>query len=283
MNKISGVSHGLISALVLLLGLTACSTMPEKSTTITTTLQDGPPPFPVMVAQIQNASPKYEPKSTYGNPAVYEIQGKRYYVMDSAKGYSKIGMASWYGTKFHGKLTANHEHYDMLAMTAASPTLPLPTYVRVTNLENGRQVVVKVNDRGPFCEDRIMDLSYAAAKKLGYAEKGTAKVKVEAIIFEEPNKAPGKTPLMLADNNLRPPAERKLYVQVGAFQQIHTAQQVKAKVTHLTHQSARIETVNLNDKTLYRVQVGPLQDLQKSTVVNQLLQQGYSHLVAVFS
>ena len=274
MIKISTISRLVVSSLAILLGLTACSTMPgqSKPTTTTTAAKDGPPAFAVDVSQLKDAVPKYEPKCAYGN-GVYTALGKQYTVMDSAKGYSKVGIASWYGTKFHGKLTSSHEPYDMLAMTAASPTLPIPTYVRVTNLENGKQVIVKVNDRGPFANDRIMDLSYAAAKKLGYADKGTAKVKVEAITFDDPN----ASPTILAKK------DKQLYVQVGAFQQMTKAQQVKIQVAQLTHQSARIEPLTTNDKTLYRVQIGPLRDLQKSSIVDQLQQQGFNNTITISS
>lgn len=274
MIKITTISRLVASSLVIPMCLTACSTMPGKQSGVTVSLRDGPPPYPVDVTRIKDATPKYEPKCPYGNPAMYTALGKHYYVMDSAKGYNKVGVASWYGSKFHGKLTSSHEPYDMLAMTAASPTLPIPTYVRVTNLENGKQIIVKVNDRGPFANDRIMDLSYAAAKKLDYVDKGTAKVKVEAIHFDLPNTP--AAPVTLAKN-------RQLYLQVGAFQQMVKAEQVKIKVAQLTHQSARIETINKNDKTLYRVQVGPLRDLQKSDLVTQLQHLGFSNTMMVLS
>lgn len=283
--KITTISRLIASSLAIVLALTACSTMPGKSQpTIASTAKDGPPPFPVDVSQLQNAVPKYEPKCNYGNPPMYTIVGKHYYVMDSAKGYSQVGMASWYGTRFHGKPTSSREPYNMLAMTAASPTLPIPTYVRVTNLENGRQVIVKVNDRGPFADGRIMDLSYAAAKKLGYADKGTAKVRVEAITVDGPN----DQPVMLAKNDPVKPAAapentKQLYLQVGAFQQKAKAQQVQIQVAQLTHQTARIEPITLNDKTLYRVQIGPLRDLQKTDVVEQLQQQGFSKPISIIS
>lgn len=260
------------SSLVILFGLTACSTMPGQQPTVKTSSKDGPPPFPVDVSQLKDAVPRYEPKSHYGNND-YAALGKHYYVMDSAKGYDQIGMASWYGSKFHGRLTSNHETYDMLAMTAASPSLPLPTYVRVTNLENGKQVIVKVNDRGPFASSRIMDLSYAAAKKLGYAEKGTARVRVQAIeVLAQ------KEPRANAHASSAP---KQLYLQVGSFRQMAKAEQVKAKVTQLTHHTARIETVTTNDKPLYRVQVGPLRETQKSNIATQLQHQGFTNAVPV--
>lgn len=131
--------------------------------------------------KIQDATPKVEPKSRGGNPESYSVFGKRYKVMKSAKGFKERGDASWYGTKFHGRLTSNGERYDMYKMTAAHKNLPLPTYVQVTNLDNGKKVVVRVNDRGPFHKGRVIDLSYAAATKLGILKKGTGRVEVEAI------------------------------------------------------------------------------------------------------
>lgn len=147
---------------------------------------DGAPSGYFNAHSVPEAVPKAESRSKYGNPTSYRVGRKRYYVMKDAKGYDKKGYASWYGRKFHGQRTSSRERYDMYSMTAASTTLPIPTYVRVTNLENGRSVVVKVNDRGPFHSRRIIDLSYAAAKQLGYAHKGTAYVQVTAIGAQKP-------------------------------------------------------------------------------------------------
>ena len=144
---------------------------------------DGPgAPYKDQTAMaVPDAVPRAEPLSKYGNPESYTVYGKTYNVMPSSLGYREIGYASWYGRKFHGRRTSSGEIYDMYAMTAAHRTLPLPTYVRVRNLDNGREAIVRVNDRGPFHSDRIIDLSYAAATKLGLVEAGTAKVEVEAI------------------------------------------------------------------------------------------------------
>lgn len=120
-------------------------------------------------------------KSTAAKQKTYYVKGRAYHVLNSAQHYNKVGMASWYGAKFHGKRTSTNERFDMYAMTAASPELPLPAYVKVTNLENGKHVIVKINDRGPFRKNRILDLSYMAAKKLGFSGKGTAMVRVAAI------------------------------------------------------------------------------------------------------
>jgi len=133
--------------------------------------------------EIIDAVPAPVTLARYGNHTPYNVLGKRYYLLPTAKGYAESGIGSWYGEKFQGQPTSTMEPYDLYAMTAAHKSLPLPTYVRVTNLENNRSAIVKVNDRGPFVDDRVIDLSYAAAVKLGYAEKGTARVKVEAITF----------------------------------------------------------------------------------------------------
>jgi len=133
------------------------------------------------LSDIPDAVPKVEPKSKYGNPKSYVVFGRRYYPKASSKGYVKRGLASWYGKKFHGRRTSNGERYNMYAMTAAHKTLPLPTYVRVTNLRNGRSTVVRVNDRGPFHGNRIIDLSYSAARKLGMAAKGVEMVEIRTI------------------------------------------------------------------------------------------------------
>lgn len=137
--------------------------------------------IPADIALTPDAEVRDEPLSRYGNPDSYEVFGKRYFVLDSARGYRERGGASWYGKKFHGRRTSSGEAYDMYEMTAAHRTLPLPSYVRVTHLGNGRSAIVRVNDRGPFHEDRIIDLSYAAAARLGLTEKGHARVEVEAL------------------------------------------------------------------------------------------------------
>jgi rare lipoprotein A len=133
------------------------------------------------VASIPDAEPRPEERSRYGNPEEYEVLGRTYRVLSTSTGYEAEGMASWYGPEFQGRRTSSGEPYDMYAMTAAHTSLPLPTYVEVTNLENERRVVVRVNDRGPFHEDRIIDLSYVAAWKLGMIGRGTARVRVRAL------------------------------------------------------------------------------------------------------
>jgi rare lipoprotein A len=170
------VLGGRITVLVALAGLlglfSGCSSGPAK---------DSAPGGAPDLAGIPDAVPKVEPKSKYGNPESYVVFGKRYYTKASSKGHVERGLASWYGKKFHGRRTSSGERYDMHAMTAAHKTLPLPTYARVTNVQDGRSVVVKINDRGPFHGKRVIDLSYSAARKLGVVAKGTAMVEVRAI------------------------------------------------------------------------------------------------------
>ncbi len=192
--------------------------------------QDGPPSGR-MGRLPPDAVPRPEPYSRYGNGPVYEVLGSRYTVLPTAAGYQERGVASWYGQKFHGRLTSSREVYDMYEMTAAHKTLPLPTYVRVRNLSNGRSIVVRVNDRGPFLHNRIIDLSYAAALRLDMVKDGTSLVEVTAITFEEPsgdrpvrevtaaapqaNAEPIAEPV--ADQPIRNVHGERLFVQVGAF------------------------------------------------------------------
>src|SRR5471030_2693630 len=158
--------------------------------------KDGAPWWDVDVSKIPDATPTLHTWPYKANP--YTVLGKNYFPLQDSKTYVQSGTASWYGTKFHGQNTANGEVYDLYGMSAAHKTLPLRSYVRVTNLDNNRTVILRVNDRGPFYSDRIIDLSYAAAKKLGYAEIGTARVKVEGIDPQEWWAAKGRpAPLML--------------------------------------------------------------------------------------
>jgi rare lipoprotein A len=160
----------LVVALILVF-ISACSYFPKEP-------QDGAPPKPIDVSHVRDAQPAPVVRTRAGNAKVYTVLGKTYRTMESSAGYRERGVASWYGTKFHGRRTANGEVYDMLAMTAAHKTLPIPSYVRVTHVENGRSIVVRINDRGPFHDNRIIDLSYAAARKLGVDVTGTALVDV---------------------------------------------------------------------------------------------------------
>lgn len=166
--------------------LPACSKKRRLPQSVRAVKNDGAPKqIPKNLSRIPNAKPKIEPLSRWGNrygkSNSYVIFNKRYHVRSTSRGYKERGFASWYGTQFHGRKTSNGDKYDMFAMTAAHKTLPLPTYVKVTNLKNNKRIIVKVNDRGPFHQNRIIDLSYAAALKLGMLGQGTAKVEVESV------------------------------------------------------------------------------------------------------
>jgi rare lipoprotein A (peptidoglycan hydrolase) len=175
-------------ALALAAVLSGCASAPRVSApppTVQVPPRSTPPP-PARLLDVPDAIPRAEPRSIYGNPPSYEVFGKRYYVMASSVGYVERGVASWYGPGFHKELTSVREPYDMYGMTAAHKTLPLPAYVRVTNLQNGRSCVVRVNDRGPFVGNRIIDLSYTAAAKLDMLRDGTAMVEVRVLQPLEP-------------------------------------------------------------------------------------------------
>lgn len=223
---------------------------------------DTAPHNPLDVSDIPDAVPRQEPPSRYGNPDSYVVYGKRYHTLDSSKGYVERGQASWYGTKFHGKRTSSGEPYDLYAMTAAHKTLPLPTYVEVTNLDNGRSVIVKVNDRGPFHGDRIIDLSYAAAVKLGFMSKGTGRVEVRAIDPGKPASpalaaAPAPVPASQSAAG-QPQTSQTLYLQVGAFSSQDNAERLRREIQQQEVGTVRIVEAESGNGRLYKVQVGPL-------------------------
>ncbi len=232
---------------------------------------DGAPEHPVDVASVPNAVPKVTPLSRYGNPQSYTVDGQRYYVLHTSSGYVQRGVASWYGTKFHEHRTSSGEDYNMYAMTAAHKTLPLPTYVQVTNLNNGAKVIVKVNDRGPFMRNRLIDLSYAAAYKLGMLDTGTAPVEVRAI---DPKEYARRQ--MAKANRHTAPEKYALYLQVGAFVDRSNAEQMRSNVKHIASEQVRITTAQLdNDQRVYRVRIGPLADVDHAdNLANKLSQHG---------
>jgi rare lipoprotein A len=214
--------------------------------------RDGPGE-PVDAEKIADAVPHEEPRSRYGNPESYEVFGKRYHTLNSSFGFQERGIASWYGKKFHGRKTSSGEIYDMYAMTAAHKHLPLPTYVKVTNLENGRTAILKVNDRGPFHDNRVIDLSYAAALKLGVAKKGTAFVEITAV-------NDGTRRLASAADQMDSSAEGNsiLYLQIGAFNDRVNAQRLTERVSRYLRKNVWIREAGNGNRSLYRVQVGPI-------------------------
>lgn len=222
------------------------------------------PPAPVpapppAVQSIPDAQPRVEPKSRYGNPPLYEVFGKRYYVLSSSANYVERGVASWYGPGFHQEFTSTREPYDMYGMTAAHKTLPLPAYARVTNLQNGRSVVVRINDRGPFVDNRIIDLSYTAAARLDMLRNGTAMVEVRAI-----DPAVGDTALPAPAAGVPAPAAAAsgaLFVQAGAFADPANAQRLAAKLRGGGFGTIFIRDDTIAGRRMYRVRIGPVPDV----------------------
>lgn len=269
MNKNTNLFFNAI-ILICCLHLFACSVIVER---------DSAPTKPVDVTNVPDAVPKEEPRSRYGNPESYVVFGKRYYVLESSKGFVEKGIASWYGTKFHGKRTSSGETYDMYAMTAAHKVLPLPTYVEVINLENSKKAIVKVNDRGPFHENRIIDLSYAAAMKLGIVAKGTGLVEVRAI---DPSNYKHSEVVPVKNIPEQDAGVPKFYIQIGAFSDLGNAESIRQKAIPVGETMVNISQVSVNGNTLYRVRIGPLASVEYADkIVAQLIQLGINdhHIV----
>lgn len=268
--------------------------------------QDSAPTFEHGVYDLTDAVPRYEPYRSF-NSRPYEVLGKRYIPMQTGKGFEQEGYASWYGQKFHGHLTSNGETYDMFAMTAAHKTLPLPSFVRVTNLANNQSAIVRVNDRGPFHSNRIIDLSYAAAHKLGYQQHGTARVKLEVIHFDKDNNVTvGQQPtISYAEYAGRPsdasptdssalltretspaspetkasptpaiaaPADNSVFIQVAALSNLEKAQSVSTVLSALYQVPTQIPLIN----NIYKLRLGPLKDrFQAKMLLEELKSNGY--------
>jgi rare lipoprotein A len=233
----SGFSLTIIALLI-----AGCSTTPIRS----------PPPHPPLpppadIAAIPEPIPKPEPRSKKGNPKFYTVLGKRYFVLETAEGYSERGVASWYGPGFHAATTSNGERYDMYAMTAAHKTLPLPAFVQVTNLRNGRSVVLRVNDRGPFKDGRIIDVSYTAASKLGMLKDGTTFVEVRALTPEQKSAPPAP-----------PQKPEALFVQAGAFGAEANASKLLEQLRAQGIEKTFVREDRVDGRPLYRVRVGPI-------------------------
>jgi rare lipoprotein A len=197
-------------------------------------------------------------RGSRGNPAFYTVFGQRYYVLDTSSGYKERGVASWYGKKFHGKATSSGEIYNMYAMTAAHKTLPLPTEARVTNLRNGKSVIITINDRGPFVDNRIIDLSYSAARQLDMITAGTALVEVETLssggrVAAKP--VDTQTTLIMPTTIAE---SVKLYLQVGAFGEQLNAQQLQQKLQAGGLDNVIVHYDGESQPALYRVRLGPI-------------------------
>ena len=224
--------------------------------------------------------PVADGRSRYGNGPIYEVHGRRYVVLDSSAGYRERGIASWYGKKFHGRLTSNRERYDMYAMTAAHKTLPLPTWARVTNLQNGKSIVVRVNDRGPFVANRLIDLSYAAASALDIVEAGTGMVEVEALAGYGTDGTVASAP----PASPAPPAagRAELYLQVGAFGDAENARRRFGLLRDGGIEPAFVHEDAAAQPALFRVRIGPIANVaQYDSLVIKLKDLGISemHLV----
>lgn len=262
---ISGIIFGLT-------GLTGCTSSRYSIA------QDRAPDRDIDVSNISNATPRKEPRSRYGNPVSYKVRGKTYYVLDSAEGFVQKGIASWYGKKFHGHNTSSGEPFNMYGMTAAHKRLPLPSYVEVKNLDNQRTIIVRVNDRGPFHPNRIIDLSYAAAKKLGITATGTGHVQIKTVVPVsrttklKPDTAPTRPEL---PENI--PQGAHLYLQVGAFGSKQNASLLENTLQN-RYQKLNITTSFNSERGVYRVRIGPLQSVADADRLAQNLNNdGYSH------
>ncbi|EHJ92018.1 RlpA-like lipoprotein [Vreelandella boliviensis LC1] len=269
---------------------------------------DAYPLEPPDVTKVPDAEPRIEQPSRAGNRSNYEVWGKTYHVLPDATGYEKRGTASWYGEKFHGYATSNGEIYDMYKMSAAHRSLPLPTFARVTSLDNGQSVIVRVNDRGPFHSDREIDLSYAAAARLGFLESGTGSVKVEAInpeqwlaergrahtparVAEAPRVAPNASPAAVQSVASAPARSSQashspssqgetsdaVYLQIAALGNPEGAQQLQQRLQGEQPHGVRI----LSDADIYRVQVGPITPSQEPQARETLRQAGFPQVFVV--
>ncbi len=218
--------------------------------------------------RVKNAVPVVEFPSKYGNPRSYEVQGKRYHVLKSANNFTERGIASWYGTKFHGRRTSSGEPYDMYAMTAAHKTLPIPVFVEVANLDNHRKIIVRVNDRGPFAEGRIIDLSYVAAKKLGIDAKGTGRVEIRTI---DPRRKTINVQPSPSKNISIASSSGQLYLQVGAFTDHMNATQLLSRLVAATSENILINRKSTGDQDVYRVRIGPLSSESEANLLSSRL------------
>jgi len=270
----------LMTGSLLLLSLSGCQSGDSFAR-----LKDSGPSHEVDVSQLANAVPRVDPITIAGNKNPYTVNGVTYQLMPSAKGYSEEGEASWYGNKFHGRKTSNGETYSMYGMTAAHKTLPIPAYVRVTNIANGRQIIVRVNDRGPFHGGRIIDLSYAGAKKLGYANTGTARVRVEAIdpanfqpnsvslprVSAQVNK-PEKIQPLLVDAK-KPSAQP--FLQVGVYSSMSSARQLQSQLSSITTFPVFVRRFGEVTSPVFKVWIGPIVDQSQLVALRErLVEQG---------
>jgi rare lipoprotein A len=287
-------------AVLACLALAGCSIAHRRPEQPHATIPSGSnvPPPPADVLSIPDAVPRPEPRGARGNPPSYVVFGKRYYVMDSSNGWVERGTASWYGPGFHAAATSLGEPYDMYGMSAAHKTLPIPCYAQVTNLRNGRKVVVRINDRGPFVGDRIIDLSYTAAAKLDMLMAGTAPVEIRVITpgsggpgSAVPPSMPASPPppILPTVPNMPPPPEptvtvvnapaaskpgvTAMFVQAGVFGDHENARRRVEMLLGAGVELASLDDVPRNGQTLHRVRVGPYGSVEEVDIAIRRLRE----------
>lgn len=224
--------------------------------------RDGAPLRAIRADEVADAVPRADPILAAGNRSPYSVSGVEYRILEDHSDYREQGIASWYGAKFDGHETSNGEIFDVYAASAAHKTLPIPVYARVTNLENGREVIVRVNDRGPFHSERLIDLSYGAAVKLGFADQGTARVEVAVIDITG------------ADDRRDAPAGHYRFLQLGAFGSQESAQQLQATLQAFVQAPVFVSEVDVSGDILYRVRIGPVSNGEELALVQQQLRDG---------
>jgi rare lipoprotein A len=225
------------------------------------------------VSHVPNAVPKVEPRSRGGNATSYVVLGKRYYTLKNSKNFVERGIASWYGRKFHGRKTSNGEVYDMYTMSAAHKRLPIPTYAEVTNLGNGRSVIVRINDRGPFHDNRVIDLSYAAASRIGMLGKGTALVEVRAIDPSAPKPAKATRVAQRTPRAVTGDQEPRIFLQAGAFSDSGNAERLRKRLQQGLAHRVRVTPADTANGAVHRVQVGPLASVEIADTVSAQMHQ----------
>jgi peptidoglycan lytic transglycosylase len=245
---------------VLAIVIGACTTAPTPSRY--PNAHDGAPAGTIASHEVKDAVPRADPILSVGNKSPYKVNGVTYEVLENHQGYRQQGIASWYGTKFNGHETSNGEIFDIYQASAAHKTLPIPCYARVTNLDNGNSIVVRVNDRGPFHSDRLIDLSYGAAVKLGYMEQGTARVEVEVLNVAG------------VDDRRGTSAGDYRYLQLGAFGSEVSAQRLQGELQAVLKEPIEISKVQAGPGLLYRVRVGPLAGNDELQAVQRELEAG---------
>lgn len=235
---------------------------------------DSGPVVAIDVSALPEPVPRDEPRARYGNRSPYQVLGRTYRVLDSAQGYVERGIATWYGSKFNGRNTSSGEPYDICSFTAAHRTLPLPSYARVTNLDNGRSVIVRVNDRGPFHDGRLIDLSYAAAVRLGVDRTGTAHVEVRALSAGDAAAAPPSASSPPADAAAGLPVSGRWKVQVGSFGVRDNARALADRLEDADIVHVDIDRVDVDGRTLWRVLVGPIDAEELDLLLSRLRRLG---------